>query len=156
MWQEEEESWGKNNKNKKCSSAKYLRSTKVWDISESKMRRFVLLLVLLPRMIVGDKDSSTTDNEKYMHDLTPSQSLYCNDLNPQSHLDFNMVIDTRNYSQRWRTVINYAISLTSRLINFDYLDLEEGSVSSEVIKFCCVCLRKIWKSQRISQFSLIR
>lgn len=55
------------------------------------MKRLFMLFVLLPHMIVGDKDSGT-DNEKYSHDLTPSQSLYCNDLNPQSHLDFNMVI----------------------------------------------------------------
>lgn len=53
------------------------------------MKYFLMLVaVLLPHTILCD---SSTDNEKYQQSLTPSQSLYCNDLNPQSHLDFNMV-----------------------------------------------------------------
>lgn len=54
------------------------------------MKSLLMLVVFLPHMISAD---SSTDNEKYSQQLTPSQSLYCNDLNPQSHLDFNMVID---------------------------------------------------------------
>lgn len=50
----------------------------------------VLLVVLLPHTIFCESVSST-DSDKYLQQLTPSQSLYCNDLNPQSHLDFNMV-----------------------------------------------------------------
>lgn len=56
------------------------------------------MFVLLPQIIFGDKGS--TDSENYSHDLTPSQSLYCNDLNPQSHLDFNMVNAKRIYFLR--------------------------------------------------------
>lgn len=53
----------------------------------------MLLAVLLPHMIVCE---SSTDSEKYQLGnpsfSNPSQSLYCNDLNPQVHLDFSMVI----------------------------------------------------------------
>ena len=43
--------------------------------------------VLLPHMIM----TQTTENEKYQQVMTPSQSLYCNDLNPQTHVDFTLV-----------------------------------------------------------------
>lgn len=56
------------------------------------MKSLLMLVVLLPHMIVCD---SNTDTEKYQQQLPPSQSLYCNDLNPQSHLDFNMVKQRR-------------------------------------------------------------
>lgn len=52
-------------------------------------------------MIFGSKTPDTTDNEKYQDVLTPSQSLYCNDLNPQSHLDFNMVNDAKKVAKDW-------------------------------------------------------
>lgn len=54
------------------------------------MKSLLMLVVLLPHLISCDN----SDNEKYQQQLTPSQSLYCNDLNPQSHLDFNMVKKT--------------------------------------------------------------
>lgn len=55
------------------------------------MKSMLLFLAVVPQMIFCSKTPDTTDNEKYQDVLTPSQSLYCNDLNPQSHLDFNMV-----------------------------------------------------------------
>lgn len=51
------------------------------------MKSLWMLVVLLPHMITCDN----SDVEKYQQQLPPSQSLYCNDLNPQSHLDFTMV-----------------------------------------------------------------
>jgi hypothetical protein len=54
----------------------------------------VLLAAALPQLALCDnaKDNNNNDNEKYTQThLQPSSSLYCNDLNPQMHLDFNMV-----------------------------------------------------------------
>jgi hypothetical protein len=55
------------------------------------MRSFlVVLVVVCPHLIVCE--STTNDNEKYIDSgKMPTDSLYCNDLNPQMHLDFNMV-----------------------------------------------------------------
>lgn len=52
------------------------------------MKSLFMLAVLLPQLVVSD---STGDTEKYQSPIQSSSSLYCNDLNPQSHLDFNMV-----------------------------------------------------------------
>lgn len=65
------------------------------------MKSFLMLVVLLPHMILCD---TNTDNEKYQQQLTPSQSLYCNDLNPQSHLDFNMVNLKIPADDSWTTI----------------------------------------------------
>lgn len=57
-----------------------------------KMRSLLLFVVALPQIILCDTTSSSNDNEKYsQHPQMPQSSLYCNDLNPQMHLDFNMV-----------------------------------------------------------------
>ena len=63
------------------------------------MRSLLIFAVVLPQIIYCDNANvnlnanSNNDNEKLTQGshLTPSQSLYCNDLNPQMHLDFNMV-----------------------------------------------------------------
>ena len=59
---------------------------------KNKMRSFLILVVALPQLIWCDTTISN-DNEKYtnQHPEMPGQSLYCNDLNPQMHLDFTMV-----------------------------------------------------------------
>lgn len=61
----------------------------------------LMILAVVPQMIFGFKatDLESTDKEKYQDVLTPSQSLYCNDLNPQSHLDFNMVNDAKKVAK---------------------------------------------------------
>lgn len=82
-----------NCKKKNCYFAKKeQRSCEVRKINRATMVKpfLVLLVVLLPHTILCESVSST-DSDKYLQQLTPSQSLYCNDLNPQSHLDFNMV-----------------------------------------------------------------
>lgn len=63
------------------------------------MRSFLMFVVVLPQIVFCDNanlhdanPNTNNDNEKYTQNnhLAPS-SLYCNDLNPQMHLDFNMV-----------------------------------------------------------------
>lgn len=89
------------------------------------MERFFVCILLLPQIIFGDKGSisSNTDSEKYSHDLTPSQSLYCNDLNPQSHLDFNMVMKSLSLDSRWAVM-----TLLSPRIAINHLWSNEGSL----------------------------
>lgn len=65
----------------------------------AEMKSILMLLAVAPQMIFGLKTPETTDNEKFQEPLTPSQSLYCNDLNPQSHLDFNMVNDAEKVAR---------------------------------------------------------
>jgi hypothetical protein len=63
------------------------------------MRSLLILAVVLPQIVFCENENvnlnanSNNDNEKFTQGshLTPAQSLYCNDLNPQMHLDFNMV-----------------------------------------------------------------
>jgi hypothetical protein len=63
------------------------------------MRSLLILAVVLPQIVFCENEisnlnpNSNNDNEKLTQGshLTPGQSLYCNDLNPQMHLDFNMV-----------------------------------------------------------------
>lgn len=57
------------------------------------MRSLLVLLVALPQLILCDNANNNDNNEKYTqpHPNVPTSSLYCNDLNPQMHLDFNMV-----------------------------------------------------------------
>ena len=60
------------------------------------MRSLLIFAVVLPQIVFCDNEinaNSNNDNEKLTQGshLTPAQSLYCNDLNPQMHLDFNMV-----------------------------------------------------------------
>lgn len=68
--------------------------SKKWRKKWKNMKPILMLFAFLPHMIV-----SQTEKEKYQEIMTPSQSLYCNDLNPQTHLDFNMVkkLETNYY-----------------------------------------------------------
>jgi hypothetical protein len=74
------------------------RAKKIWihfNNCKGKMKTLLVLLAVLPQLILSDNannDNINNDNEKYTQNhLTPTSSLYCNDLNPQMHLDFNMV-----------------------------------------------------------------
>lgn len=66
---------------KKKKSEFWWEKRKKWR----KMKPMLMLFALLPHIF------AQTEKEKYQEILTPSQSLYCNDLNPQTHLDFSMV-----------------------------------------------------------------
>ena len=79
------------------------------------MKYFLMLIaVLLPHTILCD---GSTESEKYQHSLTPSQSLYCNDLNPQSHLDFNMVIQSVLDDDSFNLIINKHESIMQKTFN---------------------------------------
>ncbi|CRL04205.1 CLUMA_CG017302, isoform A [Clunio marinus] len=74
-------------KTKKIKEAKILkdRSKVLRRIFQMKMKLFWMIAAFLPCMILGD---TLTASEKYM----TSHSLSCNDLNPQTHLDFSMLM----------------------------------------------------------------
>lgn len=70
------------------------------------MRSLLIFVVVLltPQIVFCDSENikNNNDNEKYMQNLPNNQqSLYCNDLNPQMHLDFNMVMMKLNKQKRF-------------------------------------------------------
>lgn len=69
----------------------FFSCVKRWKVQKN-MRSLLMLVVALPQIFCDNP--STNDNEKYTQTHIPTHmqsSLYCNDLNPQMHLDFNMV-----------------------------------------------------------------
>lgn len=88
----------------------------------AEMKSILMLLAVAPQMIFGLKTPETTDNEKFQEPLTPSQSLYCNDLNPQSHLDFNMVNDAEKVARDWRKFVNHDDQVDGEYLKVMFLE----------------------------------
>lgn len=85
---------------KKNWKRKEFRLSEELKRSAAKMKSFLMVVALLSPLITCDV---TVPNEKYQRSNLPaSDSLYCNDLNPQSHLDFSMV--KQKNDSRWFTI----------------------------------------------------
>lgn len=99
---------------------------------EVKMRSLLMLVVAaLPQLISCDSVANN-DNEKYTQPNMPQSSLYCNDLNPQMHLDFNMVIFAL-FSVRCRAITQLTFDSASPLSRCspDIFNKELLSLSAE-------------------------
>ncbi|XP_070504517.1 uncharacterized protein [Chironomus tepperi] len=108
------------------------------------MRSLLILAVVLPQIVFCENENvnlhanSNNDNQKLTHGshLTPAQSLYCNDLNPQMHLDFNMLmglwygaeIITHHESEAYETV--YDSCVVVHLADANELGMEDYDYSN--------------------------
>lgn len=92
-----------------------------------------MLVVALPQIFCDDANSN--DNEKYTHTNMPS-SLYCNDLNPQMHIDFNMVNLIRVISQL--TFDSFVIFYTHTPDIFNKKFAASLGANREFL-YCCLC-----------------
>ncbi|KAG5680026.1 hypothetical protein PVAND_009559 [Polypedilum vanderplanki] len=114
------------------------------------MRSLLVLLVALPQLIFCDNannnnNNNNNDNEKYTQNhLTPQSSLYCNDLNPQMHLDFNMLmglwygseIITHHETEAYETVYDSCVVVHLADANefgtddYDYSNYDENNAGA--------------------------